>query len=110
MDSFARRLYARGPLPDTHATQTPGSGPAPPHGSRAHGRLRSALAKLALAVGSLVCFFGLLELFAWRAQSDVPERLARLPGLRDAEVADLDGAFPRQQHVVRRHVAMDDAA
>ena len=37
-------------------------------------------------------------------------RLARVPRLRDAEVGDLDRAFPRQQHVVRRHVAMDDAA
>src|SRR5262245_5960375 len=77
MDSHVRRRYARSPLPDTHATQTRGAGPAPPDGSRPRARLRSALAKLALALGSLVIFFGLLELLAKHAQSDVPERLAR---------------------------------
>lgn len=75
MDSRARPLYACGPLPDTHETPTRGSGAAsPPRSGR---RLRNALAVLALAVGSLAVFLGLLELFAWRAQSDVPERLAR---------------------------------
>ena len=39
--------------------------------------MRGLLARLALALGSLAFFLALLELFAWHAQSDVPERLAR---------------------------------
>jgi len=38
---------------------------------------RNLLASLALALGSLVAFLGLLELFAARAESDLPEWLAR---------------------------------
>ena len=93
MDSPARPLYACGPLPDTHETQTRGSGAAPPSASRppARRRVRNALAGLALAVGSLVCFLGLLELFAWRAQSDVPERLA---GSNKLAVSGLDEPDP----------------
>ena len=53
---------------------------------------RNLLASLALAVGSLVAFLGLLELFAARAESDLPEWLARRNPLSDTgiEVPDPD--------------------
>ena len=44
-------------------------------------RVRNLLAGFALAAGSLVFFLGLLELFAIRANSEVPERLARAGAL-----------------------------
>ncbi len=44
-------------------------------------RVRNMLAGLALAAGSLVFFLGLLELFAYRANSEIPERLARADAL-----------------------------
>ena len=47
---------------------------------------RNLLASLALALGSLVAFLGLLELFAARAQSDLPEWLARRNPLADSGI------------------------
>jgi hypothetical protein len=93
MDSRARPLYASCPLPDTDATKISSPGEPPrrvPSASRLP-RLRSALAGLALAAGSLVLCFGLLEWFAWRAQGDVPERLARSNKLA---VSGLDESDP----------------
>ena len=68
-----------GPLPDMDETTTSGSGDPPRHTPAPTGpqRVRSALAALALVASSLVFFLGLLELFAYRAQSEIPERLAR---------------------------------
>ena len=53
--------------------------------------MRGALAALALAVGSLVVFLGVLELIAWRLQADVPERLSRANKLA---VSGLDVSDP----------------
>ena len=53
-------------------------------------RVRNALAGFALAAGSLVVFLGLLELFAHRANSEVPERLARADAMGMARLEQRD--------------------
>jgi len=53
-------------------------------------RVRNVLAGFALAAGSLVFFLGLLELFAHRANSEVPERLARADALGLARLEQRD--------------------
>ncbi|HEY8155874.1 MAG TPA: hypothetical protein VII72_17220 [Myxococcota bacterium] len=53
-------------------------------------RTRSLLARFALAAGSLAFFFGLLELFARHANSEIPERLARADALAVAELEQRD--------------------
>ena len=53
-------------------------------------RVRNALAGIALAAVSLVGFFGLLELLARRANSEVPERLARPDALGMARLEQRD--------------------
>jgi hypothetical protein len=55
-------------------------------------RVRNALAGFALAAGSLAVCFGLLELFARRASSEIPERLVRADamGMGRLEVRDPD--------------------
>ncbi len=80
-------------MPDTDETKTQASGGSPPRTPAPAGRprVRNALAGFALAVGSLAVFLGLLELFAYRAQSDVPERLARSNKLA---VSGLDESDP----------------
>jgi hypothetical protein len=69
---------------------------------------RNLLGSLALAVGSLVVFLGLLELFAARAESELPEWLSRRNPLTDTGIdvpdpdlfwryranADLLGSYP----------------
>jgi hypothetical protein len=53
-------------------------------------RVRNALVGFALAAGSLAVFLGLLELFARRANSEVPERLARADALGMARLEERD--------------------
>jgi hypothetical protein len=53
-------------------------------------RVRNALAGFALAAGSLAVFLGLLELLADRANSEVPERLARADAMGMAFLAERD--------------------
>ncbi len=53
-------------------------------------RVRNALAGFALAAGSLVVCFGGLELFAHRATSEVPERLARADAMGMARLEQRD--------------------
>ncbi len=53
-------------------------------------RVRNALAGFALAAGSLAVFLGLLELFAHRANSEVPERLARADAMGLARLEQRD--------------------
>jgi hypothetical protein len=93
MDSRTRPLYAHVPLPDTDETKSRGSAGPPPRAAAAGSRerLRRALAAIALAAGSLVVCFGLLEAIAWRLQAEVPERLARSNKLA---VSGLDESDP----------------
>lgn len=53
-------------------------------------RVRNLLVGLVLAAGSLVFFLGLLELFAHRANSEIPERLARADALGMAQLEQRD--------------------
>jgi hypothetical protein len=53
-------------------------------------RVRNVLGGLALAAGSLVFFLGLLELLAYRANSEIPERLARADALGMAPLEQPD--------------------
>ena len=53
-------------------------------------RARNALSGLALGAGSLVIFFGLLELYAQRANSEIPERLSRSDALGMAQLEQRD--------------------